>query len=454
MNWLWEHFLPRARIRVRITAAVVAAMTAILTCASAVVYWKVAEALSVQVDQDLLAYSDIVTRDVIAGQSLPADDPGLVSQTYTRSGAVLAKSDGGVRTLLSARRAAGAGSSAKQFDLGRLLPPPEQNPYRVRYFTVAAPTGTVVVAVGISRHKHDDALRDLMTQLLFADLATILGAGVVGWGAARAALNPVERYRVAAASAGGDPSRRLPVEPGRQDELTRLGTTFNTLLGEIEEGQQRERQFLADASHELRTPLSLLVAEVEWVRHRRRTPEEVDEVLTSIQGHTAHMVDLANALLDIEEISTTGELAREPVAISDLVQEVFEPLRAQATAAGRHLVDETGAVEVDADPLWLSRALSNLVANGLKHGRGTVAVRAQQQAGTTTIDVVDEGPGIPSELGTRAFDRFARADTSRSTPGNGLGLAITASVATRHGGTVAPIPGGVRLTLPGTAATG
>ena len=448
MDWLWRHFLPRARIRVRITAAVVAAMTVILLSASAVVFWKVADALSRQVDQDLLAYSDIVARDVSTGRSLPTDDPGLVSQTYAPTGAVLAKSDAGVRTLLTPRRVAGATTAPRQFDLERLLPPPTQNPYRVRYFAIHAPAGDVVVAVAISRHKHDDALRDLMSQLLLADVATILGAGVVGWGAARAALNPVERYRAAAAGAGGDPTKRLPVDGSRHDELTRLGTTFNTLLAEIEEGQRRERAFLADASHELRTPLSLLVAEVEWARHRERSPEEIDAVLSSIDEQTAHLVQLANALLDLEEASAPGAFEPVPVEVSGLVSATFAEFADIAAAAQRDLVDETTEVVVVADPLWLGRALTNLVGNGLKHGEGAVRVRVNEDGDAVLIDVVDEGRGIPADLGARAFERFARADAARSTPGTGLGLAITAAVAARHGGEAELIPGGVRLRLP------
>ena len=448
MSIVWHHFLTRTRIRVRIVAAVVAAMGVVLVCACAFVYWRVSYALSRQLDQDLKAYSDIVTRDLADGSGLPSNNPGLTSQTYDRTGRLTAKSDPGVRTLLPRDRATSASAQPQQFDLEPLLPPPSRNPYRVRYFTTSAAHGDVVVAVAISRAKHDEALRELLAQLAVAALATIAAAGVVGWGAARAALNPVERYRVAAAEAGGDPSQRLPVDPARRDELSRLGTTLNNLLAEIEESHRRERQFLSDASHELRTPLALMSAEVEWAQHRQRTMDEIETVLASIGEQTTRLAELANALLDLEEVTNTASLTTQEVALDEVVERAVQPLRPWATELGREVCSEVGEVTVHADPMWLERAVANLVGNGLKHGEGRVTVRAAEVPDGVAVEVVDEGPGIPAELGERAFDRFARADEARTSRGNGLGLAITAAVARRHGGTVELVPGGVRLTLP------
>lgn len=267
-RWMWRHFLPHARITVRIVTAVILAMSVVLLAAGAFVFWRISYALDRQLDQDLRAYTTTISRAVTAGAPLPADNPGEVSQTYSTAGALLAKSDKGVRRLLASDKVAAATRTARTTNLERLLPPPQQNPYRVRYQKVTAPEGTVVLATAISRRKHDEALRELLAQLALADVATAVAAAVVGWGATRAALGPVERYRRAAAAAGGSSSARLPVETGRDDELTRLGITFNTLLDEIEASHRRERQFLADASHELRSPLALVAAEVEWARHR------------------------------------------------------------------------------------------------------------------------------------------------------------------------------------------
>jgi two-component system, OmpR family, sensor kinase len=449
---LWRRFLPRARITVRIVTAVVLAMCVVLLAASAFVFWRVSYALDRQLDQDLRAYTDVVIRAVIAGGQLPADNPGEVAQTYRPDGTLLDKSDRGVRRLVSVQTVRSATTAAQEVDLEPLLPPPARNPYRVRYQRVDTPGTPVVLATAISRRKHDEALRELLLQLTIADLATVLAASVVGWGATRAALGPVENYRRAAATAGGDPSARLPVDPNRDDELTRLGTTLNTLLAEIESGQRRERQFLADASHELRSPLALLAAEVEWARHRPRTPEELDQVLISVGDQTARLARLTDALLDLEEANENSRIRREPIKLSLLVGTSIAPFQAAAAEAGRAIHVTADDTVVSVEPRWIELSLGNLVGNALKHGAGTVEVNARSDQDTIRIEVRDQGEGIPKDLGMAAFERFARADEARTTPGNGLGLAIVDAVVRRHNGHVELIPGGVRIVLSATDA--
>ena len=445
---LWSHFIPHARIRVRIVAAVVIAMTAVLIVAGTFVYWRISYALDRQLNQDLHAYTDLVTTGLQTGDPLPADKPGLAAQTYTPDGRLLDKSDSGVRDLLTADQVRSARSQEQTFDLGGFLLPSSENPYRVRYVTMPTPEGKVVVATAISRHKHDEALHELLIQLLLADLATILAAGVVGWGATRAALDPVERYRLAAAAAGGDPTRRLPVDDDRDDELTRLGTTFNTLLAEIELSEQRERQFLADASHELRSPLALLAVEVEWAQHRPRTAAEIDQVLTSIGGQLERLVDLSNALLHLEELQAGVPADRVPTPLNELLDRALADATALALAQGRELSIEATSAPVPVNPRWFGLAAANLVTNAIKHGSGTIVVRGVIEDERLILTVTDDGGGIPAALGPRAFDRFARADESRSTVGNGLGLALVKAVADQHCGTATLIRGGVKIEVP------
>jgi len=445
--WLWRRFLPNARIRVRIIAAVVVAMTAVLLVAGGFVYWRVGYALDRQLNQDLRAYTDLVTSQLKAGDDLPADKPGLVFQTFSADGRVVEKSDQGVRQLLTDDQIRSATPHPRRVELGRFLPPPDQTPYRVRYFTTPTPQGTVVVATAISRHKHDEALRELLLQLALADIATIAAAGLVGWGATRAALDPVERYRRAAAAAGGDPTRRLPIDTGRDDELTRLGTTLNSLLAEIEQGQTRERQFLADASHELRSPLALLAAEIEWARSRPRTTEEIGTVLASVDGQIKQLASLTNALLDLEE-AKGRQHETTLVPLDDLLVGAVAAPSKLARAAGRDVELNTSAMAVRVDRPWMELAVANLVTNAVKHGEGTITVTGQTSGGSVRISVTDEGSGVPASLGEKAFDRFTRGDPTRSTPGNGLGLALVRAVADRHGGHAVLVDGGVMLEFP------
>ena len=448
---LWARFLPGRRIGTRLVAAVTLAMTLVLVSAGAFVYWRVSFALDRQLDQDLRAYADITARQVRGGAPLLTNSPGETAQLYTPAGALISRSDADVPRLASpARVAAVTGTTRKSFDVGRMLPP-STRVYRVSLFRASSPDGEVVVAAAISRRKHDEALRELLGQLALTDLITVLAAGLVGYGVTRAALGPVERYRRAAASAGGGPTPRLPVDSTRDDELTRLGHTFNQLLGEIEESNARERQFLADASHELRSPLALLAAEIEWARHRPRAPEELDQVLASVGTQVERLVDLSNTLLDLEELYSahTAELA--PVRVDDLVTSALTGWSEQATAQDRDLRVSASADVVDVDSRWLTLAVTNLVGNALKHGQGSVTVAAGVTDGRLRITVTDEGSGVPEALGARAFDRFTRADESRTTRGNGLGLALVKAVAEAHGGTAALVHGGVVIDLPARA---
>jgi signal transduction histidine kinase len=304
---------------------------------------------------------------------------------------------------------------------------------------VPSPRGERVVAAAISRRKHDEALRELLLQLGIADVMALVAASFVGYRTARAALDPVERYRRAVEDVGEDGSgHRLPVGSGRDDELARLGHTFNDLLARIEDSTNRERQFLADAAHELRTPLSLMRTELEWAVHRPRSASETATVLASLQGQVNRLVDLANALLDLEELHAST-IPREDVVVAELVHD-----------AVRSVVPSGDAVHVDAadavvhlNGRWTRLAVANLVTNGVRHGGGAVCVAARVGDGRVRIAVRDHGPGFPDEFVEHAFDRFTRAEQSRTTPGSGLGLALVKEVARAHGGRafVAPVDG-------------
>ena len=424
---LWQRLVGDRPIVTRLVVAVAAAMTVVLVLAAAFVYWRVSYALDRQLDQDLDAYQGVVERAVRTGQQPPGDTPGETFQVYDGRGDVVA-GNRGIPPLLAAEDLADARAGESRFDVGRFLPPSDRA-YRVEAHLVRTPQGDRVVASAISRRKHDEALRELLLQLAIADVVTLAGASFVGYRTARAALDPVERYRRAAQSSDGT-GRRLPVAEGRDDELTRLGHTFNDLLGRIEAGATRERQFLADASHELRTPLSLMRTELEWAAHRPRSPEQTAEVLASIQAQVNRLVDLANALLDLEELRGSGPTRREEVPVADLLHDAVRSVAPRDAAV---VVDAPDAT-VRVDRRWTELAVANLVGNALRHGAGEVHVEARVDDDGLTVTVCDEGPGFPEEFRAQAFDRFTRAESSRSTPGSGLGLALVRAVAQAHGG--------------------
>jgi signal transduction histidine kinase len=293
-----------------------------------------------------------------------------------------------------------------------------------------------VVATGISLAHRDEALRELLVQLAIADALVLLAASYVGYRTARGALNPVEQYRLAAEVAGGRPGARLPVATDRDDELTRLGHTLNDLLGRLESSTLREHQFLADASHELRAPLALLKAEIEFALNRPRAPEQTVATLRSVQSQTDRLIDLANTLLDLEEIDSLSAVSRSAVDVYDLVHTVAGRCEDAFAHAGRRIRTEAPDVRVLASRRWLDAALNNLVTNALRHGDGDVSIVARSEGDRLLISVSDQGAGFPDDFVAIAFDRFTRAEESRTTTGSGLGLAVVAAVARNHEGSV------------------
>lgn len=450
----WRRLLGDRPIVTRLVLAVAVTMTVVLLAAGAFVYWRVEFALNRQLDQDLDAYHAVVTRDVASGDTPPRDTPGQSYQVYGRRARVTG-GDAEERLVGIATVARAREGERVRTDVGRLLPAADR-PYRAVTSRVPTSQGMVVVATAISRRKHDEALRELLLQLAIADLATLIAASLVGYGVARAALNPVERYRLAAERADGAPV--LPVAPGKDDEVTRLGNTFNALLARISAANERERQFLGDASHELRSPLSLMRTELEMALMRPRSPAETRAALESLQGQVERLIALSDALLDLEEVRAGDVVEGEEIDVPSLLAETAAAYAPAASAQGRRVrVDPAspgtpGMLAVSGNRHWLEVALRNLVANALRHGEGQVTLScgsvATASGDRVRIFVDDEGAGFAPEFADRAFDRFSRAEVSRSTPGTGLGLALVRAVAEAHGGATTISGSQVTIDLP------
>jgi signal transduction histidine kinase len=444
---LWRRLVGDRPIVTRLVLAVALTMTVVLVAAGGFVFWRVSYALDRQVDQDLAAYQHVVQRAVADGASPPSDTPGQSYQVYAADGHLLTGNSRATRLVDTATVTTVAAGTTTRIDVGHLLPA-AAHPYRVVTARVQTPHGPVVVATAISRHKHDEALRELLLQLTIAGLATLLAASFVGYRTARAALNPVERYRRAAEDSHGAPT--LPVDPGKDDEVTRLGHTFNALLDRIAQANERERQFLADASHELRSPLALMRTELEVAALRSRGDPDTATTLDSLRGQVERLISLSNSLLDLEELRAADAAAPEQVDLDPLVAAVTDRYQPEAAAQGRRIQapTPTGYV-VSGQPHWLEVALGNLVSNALRYGTGTVTIATEQAAGKLRLTVTDEGPGFPVEFVTKAFDRFSRAEPSRTSGGTGLGLSIVQAVAEAHHGTATVTgPATVTLTLP------
>lgn len=433
----------RLTIKRRLVRNVALAMLVILVVTSGFVYWRVAHALDRQLDRDLKAYNDVVTQAIGNQTDIANQTPGQWYQVYDSAGQVVVGSTKvpfgrllNERLLDAAQR-----SDQARFDRGSFVRP-GTSALRVQTTHISTADGKVVVAAAISRRGRDEALRELLGQLALADVLALIGASYVGYRTARGALDPVERYRRAARAAGEAGGARLPVDNDRDDELTRLGHTLNDLLDRLASANDREHQYLADASHELRTPLALLKAEVELALHKPRDAQYMREVLVAVAGETDRMAALANALLDLEELETGVQSSTSAVQVSVVVRRSVARYTPAFERAGRTVQVKADPIEARLSEPWIDSAVRNLLSNALIYGAGRVTVTATENQGQLEIAVTDEGEGISADLRDRAFDRFTRADTSRTTRGSGLGLALVKSVAEAHGGTasIAPSP--------------
>jgi two-component system, OmpR family, sensor histidine kinase MprB len=268
-------------------------------------------------------------------------------------------------------------------------------------------------------------------------LALIAGAGVAGAAAlglfvARTALAPVKRLTDTAerVTATGDLTQRIEV--GGRDELSRLATSFNSMLAALEESTRAQRQLVADASHELRTPLTSLRTNIEVLASDRALPaDERGKLLTDVVDQLGEMTTLIAELI---ELARTERQTAEPedVRLDLLADAALE--RARRNWPGIRFTAKLEESFVHGVPGTLERAIGNLLDNAAKWSPHAGEVHLEVHDGT--VSVRDHGPGIDEEDLPYVFDRFYRARAARGLPGSGLGLAIVRQVADAHGGEV------------------
>ncbi|MCU4184115.1 HAMP domain-containing histidine kinase [Acidiferrimicrobium sp. IK] len=333
-------------------------------------------------------------------------------------------------------------------------------------FPPAADSGYVVTAIPLNDVTR--SLQHLVELEVVVGVLVLLALSAGGLVVIGRGLAPLTRLTMTArAIAGGDLGRRASPADGR-GEVGQLGLAFNTMMTNIEQAfadreasEERLRQFLADASHELRTPLTSIRGYAELYR-MGATGVDLDTAIGRIEQHSVEMGALVEELLLLARLDETRSPRREPVDLTVVAAEVVGD--AAVTAPDRHLtLDAPAPVEVTGDPAHLRQALTNLLANAVRHTPpGTpVEVRVSVDGGAAQVTVRDHGPGMAPDGLIHAFDRFWRADRSRTGGGAGLGLAIVAGVAAEHGGqaSVANAPDGgavftIRVPVPAEPSAG
>lgn len=282
---------------------------------------------------------------------------------------------------------------------------------------------------------------DLIRSSLFWALGMALIFGLSGgFLISRNFLNRVDDIAATSHSImSGDLSRRMPVS-GTNDELDRLARSLNDMLDQIERLMAGMKEVSSNIAHDLKTPLTRLRARVEDAL-RSEKKADYREALTSTLEESDRLLQTFNALLSIAR----AEAGQSREGLHDLdahdvmadIAELYEPMAEEQ--GGTLTFAAPQGLWVKGDRQLLAQALGNLIDNALKYGAGAdgavaVALTGAVEGNHVVLIVADHGPGIAPENRERVVERFVRLDDSRSKPGNGLGLALVASVVKLHGG--------------------
>lgn len=364
------------------------------------------------------------------GDPLPSYG-AAVAQVVDASGTVIASTPGGDRLSpivnpdeIDRVR----GGSAITLDGNRLGEP---DPYRVVGAAAGPPEDpqTVLVAVSLAQQQRSSTI--LRIGIIAAGVTLTPLLALASWFLVGRALRPVERLRSGAADiSGAGRLERLPV-PDAHDEIHRLATTLNDMLGRLESASLRQRAFISDAAHELRSPIAALRTQLEVsLAH----PELVDgaEAARESLVEVDRMGRLVDDLLVLARLDETDrDMTRQTVDLQQLAADA-----AAQTPNPRvpiTVVDGKPA-DVHGDERALNRVLRNLIDNAVRHASSAVSVQVERYASTVEVTVTDDGPGVPVADRTRIFERFARLDDARSRDagGTGLGLAIVREIVRAH----------------------
>ncbi|MEW1569948.1 HAMP domain-containing sensor histidine kinase, partial [Streptomyces sp. NPDC093509] len=225
-----------------------------------------------------------------------------------------------------------------------------------------------------------------------------------------------------------------------RDEIGQLAAAFNDLGERRERLEEQRKALVSDVAHELRNPLSNMRV---WLEAAQDGVAELDQALTaSLLEEAVQLQHLDDDLRDLPAAyAGTLRLHPEPLALRDVLEQVAAGQQAAARTGRITLtVSVTGDPVLNADPVRLRQIVTNLLSNALRHTPvgGTVTLNATDGDDEVLIQVADTGTGIAPDDLDRVFDRFWRADRSRSrrTGGSGLGLAIVRQLTRAHGGTV------------------
>ena len=425
---------------------------------SGYVYWATAGTMARQTEKTIMFAADALLeryRSEGAAGLARAIDGRLIDESDDEEILLLSGPD---RRILAGNLetvpvTAAAGPQWVDLEIAR-----EQRISSARALAMALPDGLQLL-VGRDVQQRLDA-QQLIVEALAWSIAGTVALAILGGLLARRAL--ARRLAgisgVAERIVEGDFSRRVAVS-GTGDEFDRLGADINAMLDRLQELMAGVRHVSNAIAHDLRTPLARLRGRLEAALAAADSPVAFRGAAEAALAESDRLVATFDALLRIAEIEAGHRRAAfarvELAALVEDVVDLYQPL-AEARGLALAATCEPGAA-LHGDRALLSQALANLVDNAIKYtlAGGLVSVSARVGPEGAELAVADTGPGIPEAERGRVTERFHRLESSRGTPGSGLGLSLVVSVARLHGGRLVladAAPGLVaRLTIPGAA---
>jgi two-component system, OmpR family, sensor kinase len=260
-----------------------------------------------------------------------------------------------------------------------------------------------------------------------------------GWWIASRAIRPVQDISATAVKiSAGDLSQRISTADS-DSELGQLAGVLNATFARLEAAFAQQQQFTSDAAHELRTPVSVMLTQTQSALNRERSAPEYRETVEACQCAAQRMRRLIESLLELARLDAGQEtMKRLHFDFSKTVNDCAELVKPLADERHVNILCDLAALECVGDSERLAQVVTNLLTNAIQYNQpgGEVRVKLETRGGVALLTVSDSGQGISAEDLPRVFERFYRADKSRSTGGNGLGLSISKAIVEAHGGTI------------------
>ncbi len=308
--------------------------------------------------------------------------------------------------------------------------------FRVIAKQISVNKKTYSVIVGYSLEKTRSSISYLIGLLIILNLLVMLLVYLATWFVTGRALKPVEKMRSEVDQLSAkDLSKRVSV-PGSEDEIGRLGKTLNSMLDRLEISDQQQRRFVSDASHELRNPLAGMRTQLE-VELLYPDPHKIEEGRKALLRSTLRLQELTEDLL-VLAVSDSNKLVsnRGEVALGHVIRcEIEGFIFASGVTVDASDVQD---ISVWGDESQLRRVFINLLDNANRFAESMIIVSLTFKDEKVTLEVIDDGPGIPLADQERIFERFSRLDDSRTRHqgGTGLGLAIAKEIVLAHDGEI------------------